>query len=444
MSLRVKIALSMVALAVAVTAAVGVSSYLSTERTLRAEVDWSLKTAGEISTVTNRPPRGGVEPPGDSDGDGDPARRRVFTQIAVQVLNREGEIVVQPDAGALPVSERDRAIARGDASRKGAIRDVQIDGEPYRMLTVANRGGAAQLARSLAETERVLASIRNRTLLISLAASVIAAIAGVVIAEHITRRLVRLTEAATAVEQSGDLDVTVPEEGNDETSRLARAFNGMLASLSASRRAQRQLVQDAGHELRTPLTSLRTNIAVLQRHHDLTPESRQRLLADLDAETKELTMLVNEIVELATDQRDGEVESTVVLGEVAERVAERQRRRSGRAITVTHDGAPVVARPHALERAISNLIENALKFSTDAVDVTVEGTTLRVADRGPGVAPADRAKVFDRFYRSDEARALPGSGLGLSIVREMVDERGGTVFVDERPGGGAIVGFRLP
>jgi len=203
-------------------------------------------------------------------------------------------------------------------------------------------------------------------------------------------------------------------------------------------------VQDAGHELRTPLTSLRTNIAVLQRHHDLTPESRQRLLADLDAETKELTMLVNEIVELATDQRDGEVESTVVLGEVAERVAERHRRRSGRVITVMHDGAPVVARPHALERAISNLVENALKFSTDAVDVTVEGTTLRVADRGPGVAPADRARVFDRFYRSDEARALPGSGLGLSIVREMVDERGGTVFVDERPGGGAIVGFRLP
>jgi two-component system sensor histidine kinase MprB len=323
--------------------------------------------------------------------------------------------------------------------------DVSIDGEPYRMLTVAiTDGGAVQFARSLQETEDVLGRIRNQTLLIVVGLSVLAALVGIVIAQQVTRRLVRLTDAASAVASSGDLELQVPVEGRDETGRLGTAFNGMLASLARSKKAQQQLVQDAGHELRTPLTSLRTNVRVMQRFEELSPASRAQLLADLDSETKELTAMVNELVELATDRRDEEQPAPLELGAVVDIVVDRARRRSGREIFVVGDRSPVVVRPQAVERAVSNLVENALKFSDGTVEVTVHLGSVQVSDRGPGIAEADLERLFDRFYRSDAARALPGSGLGLAIVRDMADAHGGTVMARNRDGGGATIGFQLP
>jgi two-component system, OmpR family, sensor histidine kinase MprB len=296
----------------------------------------------------------------------------------------------------------------------------------------------------LRETDVVLDTIRNQTLVIVVGLSAIAALVGIVIAQQVTRRLVRLTEAATSVATSGDLEVQVPVEGRDETGRLGAAFNGMLASLARSKKSQHQLVQDAGHELRTPLTSLRTNVSVMQRFDELSPTSRQRLLADVESETRELTAMVNELVELATDRRDEEQPSTVELGNVVASIVDRARRRSGREIVVTSDRSPVVVRPQAIERAVSNLIENALKFSDGPVDVVVHHGSVRVSDRGPGIAESDLGRLFDRFYRSDAARALPGSGLGLAIVRDMAEAHGGTVTAENRAGGGATIGFQLP
>jgi two-component system sensor histidine kinase MprB len=249
---------------------------------------------------------------------------------------------------------------------------------------------------------------------------------------------------ASRVADSGDVDVEVPVEGRDETGRLAHAFNEMLASLARSKRSQQQLVQDAGHELRTPLTSLRTNVSVMQRYDELSPASRERLLADVESETRELTVMVNELVELATDRRDTEAATPVVAREVAEAVAERARRRSGREVVVTADDSSVVARPQAFERALANLVENALKFSDGAVEIAIEGRRVEVRDRGPGISEADLVRVFDRFYRADAARSQPGSGLGLAIVRDMAESHGGRVFAGNREGGGAVVGFELP
>jgi two-component system sensor histidine kinase MprB len=274
--------------------------------------------------------------------------------------------------------------------------------------------------------------------------STIAALIGVVIARQVTKRLVHLTDAATAVAQSGQLDTPVPVDGDDETGRLGRAFQSMLNSLARSKAAQQQLVQDAGHELRTPLTSLRTNVAVMQRYDELSPASRQRLLADLESETRELSSLVDELVALATDQAADEPTSTVVLGEVAEQAAERAQRRWGRDIVVTRDGSAAVVRPQALDRAITNLVNNAIKFSDGPVEVSVAAGRVEVRDRGPGIAAADLDHLFDRFYRSEAARALPGSGLGLAIVRDMAESHGGSVFAANREGGGAVIGFVLP
>lgn len=441
MSLRLKFAVAMVALAAGATIAGGAVSYFATSNELRDQVDSSLAEAAQrLANGVFPDERGG--PFGDGDDDD---RYRSFTQILVQVIDEDGTVLRSPRSGEIPVTDDDLRVAAGEVRRGNLRHDVVIEGEDYRMLTVAiTNGGAVQFARSLEETEQVLGTIRNQTLLIVVCLSALAAIVGIVIAQQVTRRLVRLTDVATKVATSRDLDVEVPVEGRDETGQLGKAFNDMLSSLASSKRAQQQLVQDAGHELRTPLTSLRTNVRVMQRYEELSPASRGRLLADVESETKELTSLVNELVELATDRRDEELPATVLLADVVRTVAERSRRRSGRPIEVVADDSRVVVRPQAVERAVSNLVENALKFSSGPVDVVVAAGAVRVSDRGPGVAESDLPRLFDRFYRSDAARALPGSGLGLSIVRDMAESHGGTVTAFNREGGGAVIGFQLP
>ncbi len=276
-----------------------------------------------------------------------------------------------------------------------------------------------QVARGLAENDRVLDSLRDLVLLAALVVIGSSTAIGWFIARQVTRRLVRLIGTAEEVAQTGRLDVPVPVSGTDEAGRLGRAFNEMLSALASSRDAQQRLVQDAGHELRTPLTSLRTNVAVLGRHEDLQPATRAQVVADLDAETRELTVLVNELVSLATDQSgDGagfESPTDVAFGALVERVAERARRRTGRTLLVTADHTVVHGQPGALARAVSNLVDNATKFDdTDhPIGMTVEKGRVEVCDSGPGIAPADLDHVFDRFYRSLDARSRPGSGLGL-------------------------------
>ena len=221
----------------------------------------------------------------------------------------------------------------------------------------------------------------------------------------------------------------------------------MLDALRTSRAQQRRLVEDASHELRTPLTSLRTNIEVLRRA-DAHPEAEiDEILSDVDSELRELSDLVTELVELATDaDRSDEPLQEVGLGSLVEGVAERARRRTGRAIDVTTDSNRISAWPSMIERAVSNLIDNAHKWSPDgeAVTVSVVGTRVTVLDNGPGIPDSDLPRIFDRFYRSDEARSKPGSGLGLAIVAQLVQAHDGEVFAANRPGGGAEVGFQLP
>jgi two-component system sensor histidine kinase MprB len=261
----------------------------------------------------------------------------------------------------------------------------------------------------------------------------------------LTRRLTRLTEAVGTVATTGRLDVVVPAAGADETARLGAAFSGMLGALAKSRQEQTQLVQDAGHELRTPLTSLRTNVSVLRDYARLDPEERERLIADLDSESRELTALVNELVELATDRRDDEPLQHVVLGEIASRAVSRTTRRTGRTIRLDSDNSAVEGQPAALERAIQNLVDNAAKFATEGpIEVVVHDRTVTVRDHGDGIRDDDRPHVFDRFFRAVDQRSKPGSGLGLAIVKSVVDAHHGSVFARNAQGGGAEIGFSLP
>lgn len=451
MSLRLKIVLLLAALAATATAAIGLASYTTTKRALDDTVDRSLQAAA--ASLPDRPgaeDRDGV-PNGAGDGfpfdrRRDRDRPRSFEQILVQTLDGTGAIIDSPPSGELPVTEADVAVATSADPTAEVLHDATIDGEDFRILTTKYRIGAVQFARSLREGQETLERILRSMVVSMLVVTGLSLLAGWLLARQLTRRLERLTEVAGEVATTGRLDVAVPVDGGDETGKLGRAFAGMLDALHRSRREQHQLVQDAGHELRTPLTSLRTNVSVLQRRYDdLAPDQRERLLGDLDSETRELTDLVNELVELATDSRDHEPMRPVRLADVAERAAARSLRRFSREVQVDADGSALDGRPHALERALQNLADNACKFAPDgAIVVIVRDGVVLVRDHGPGLDEADIPHLFDRFYRSVGMRSKPGSGLGLAIVKSVVDAHGGEVIARNAPGGGAELGFALP
>jgi two-component system sensor histidine kinase MprB len=339
-------------------------------------------------------------------------------------------------------------LSSGRPPGQGVAGEVTIGGVRYRTATMplGDGRGAIRITQRLSDTDNLLAQLGRRVMLLAGAVVVIAAAAGWWLARRSTGRLIRLTAVAEQVASTGRLDVLVPVTGQDEIGRLGRSFDGMLAHLTRSKHDQRRLVQDAGHELRTPLTSLRTNISVLHRVTELPPQERDDLLRDLAQEARELTYLVDELVQLAVDEREDEEPVEVQLAELAEEAAAMARRRSGREVSVRATPAVVTARPAALQRAISNLLDNAVKFDpvgTAPIELVARGDRIEVRDRGPGIAEHDLERVFDRFYRAVATRGLPGSGLGLAIVKEVALRHGGTAFATLRPEGGAVVGFTM-
>ena len=261
------------------------------------------------------------------------------------------------------------------------------------------------------------------------------------------RPIRRLTAAAEAIAETGELDHPVEGAGDAEVGRLAASFNAMLPALSASRRQQHQLVYDASHELRTPLASLRTDVDVLRSRPDLDEATRMAIIEDVGAEVAELGALVAELVDLATDVERDEAVAPLELGSLARPIVERfDRRGTHRVGLEIGERAIVEGRPGALTRAIRNLVENAAKFAPEGtrIRVVVEGGSVTVHDAGPGIPPAERHAVFDRFHRLESTRTAPGSGLGLAIVRQVVEIHGGIVRAESSPDGGAAVGFTVP
>jgi two-component system, OmpR family, sensor histidine kinase MprB len=452
-SLRTKLVAALALLAVLAGIAIGWFSYNATGTRLRAEIDRSISeiAVGFARRLSEGRPvdisRPGQDAlPGQRPDDDD--RWTGLDVVSVQVVRAGGQPVAASGSLPIPVTPADVEVAASGRQGWQRFADADVDDEHFRYTTASVRGGGAvQAARSLEETDRVLASLRNQILVALVVVAAVAAVLGWLVARQVTRRLVRVTAAAEEVAATGRLDVQVPEEGADEAGRLGVTFNRMLGALKSSKDAQQRLVQDAGHELRTPLTSLRTNISVLRRHDRLPPATLARVLDDLDGEARELSDLVNELVDLATDRQRDEPVTPVTLGDVCERVAERARRRTDRVVTVQRDETVVSGRAAAIERAVGNLVDNALKFddeSTEPVEVVQRGGRVEVRDRGPGIAAPDLPHVFDRFYRATSARSRPGSGLGLAIVADVAERHGGSVFADARGGGGAVIGFTLP
>lgn len=451
-SLRTTFVVSFAAVTAAVTLLVGVLSYGAAARLVRVDQESVFDQVVQDLQDEVRTHQMTTEDFSSSAPGHDIVRP---ARTDVQVLGRDGGVL---DSGspALPVTGDDRAIA-GDriAGKTVEHKDVTVGEDVYRIATVslgAGRG-AVQVAQEFSDTEDLLRALQQRTFVLMAAVVVLAGLCGWWLARRITRRLIVLTAAAEDVARTRRLGVQVPVTGYDEVGRLGRAFDRMLGRLAQSEEDQRRLIQDAGHELRTPLTSLRTNISLLRRIDELPPSTREELVADLSQEARELTDLVNELVDLAAGQSDTEPPQHVDLADIAEDVAGLARRRTGRDITVRASGDTTTdGRPGMLQRAISNLVENAAKFDRAGqtpIEIAVSGPArpgtvrVEVLDRGPGVSETDLFRIFDRFYRAADARSLPGSGLGLSIVREVALAHGGAPFALRREGGGAVIGFTV-
>ncbi|MEV7418729.1 HAMP domain-containing sensor histidine kinase [Streptomyces sp. NPDC089919] len=457
--LRSRLAL-LVALAVAVAvAAVAVACWFMVRTQLRAQLDDSLRAISTDSAATkanqvlesqlgcqqSRPPGGD--------------RFASNLNASVQLVLPNGTACWVNGEGVLPVTGADLAVARGE--RRSVMHDVTTTGgTEMRVYTLAARvdqaGGAQLLAMSIAkplgDIDKPLNTLAWVLLFVSGIGVVGAGAAGLWVARTGLRPVDELTGAVEHIARTEDLTVRIPDEGEDEIARLSRSFNSMTAALASARDRQAQLIADAGHELRTPLTSLRTNIELLARSEEtgrpLPPADRAELMASVKAQMTELAALIGDLQELSRpDAAPRGALEVVALHEIAGSALSRVRLR-GPELVFTAELEPwyVRAEGAALERAVVNVLDNAVKFSPPGgtVELTLHAGELTVRDQGPGIPAEELPHVFERFWRSPSARALPGSGLGLSIVARTAAGAGGTAELRRAEAGGTEAVLRLP
>jgi two-component system sensor histidine kinase MprB len=418
-----------VALAVAATTA---GIYLTVRAQLYDQLDADLlgRARAAVGGALSNPEQL-VFIPADALGD---ARAGLLTSDGSLYLPRGGE--------APPIDDAEHAVAQGSADE--SVRGVSQEGNDLRVVAVPAGGGTALvLAASTDSVQATLTYVGLVSLIIGLLGVAAAATAGYGVARAGLAPLRDLTDAAEHIADTTDL-TPIAEGGDDEIGRLARSFNAMLASLAAARERERQLVADAGHELRTPLTSLRTNLDLLAQAdatgRALTPVDRSALLADVREQVQELALLVDDLVELSRGPESRPSTVQLDLRDLVNDALTRVRRRAHDVTFAAETTSwPMVGDPQSLERAVTNLLDNAARWSPPGgtVDVRLSQGTLTVDDQGPGIDRADRPHVFERFYRAEGARGTPGSGLGLAIVAQAVAQHGGTVAVGDSPSGGA-------
>ncbi|WP_245839339.1 HAMP domain-containing sensor histidine kinase [Nocardia donostiensis] len=360
-------------------------------------------------------------------------------------------VYMPPQPTKPPIGTEEIEVAQG--KRQTSLRTYNNQRVLARRM---DSGVTLVISQRLEPTREVLDRLAWLLFVVGGCGVVLAAAAGTAVGRTGLRPIARLTAATERIARTDDL-TPIPVTGDDELARLTESFNTMLRALAESRDRQRRLVADAGHELRTPLTSLRTNMELLIASSrpgapQLPDEDMAELRADVMAQIEELSTLVGDLVDLAREDAPETVYERVDLGEVAERALERVRRRRGN-IDFVAELRPWFVYGHeaALERAILNVLDNAAKWSPAGERVRVAMTEVgrgllevSVGDAGPGIEPAERELVFERFYRTTASRSMPGSGLGLAIVKQVVTKHGGTITIDTSPRGGALIRIVLP
>ena len=443
MNIRTRFALITSTIVLAIAVAVGLGAYGIASTQLHDQIDKSLQSrAVRLAELLDAP----SFRPGEMFG----------REVRDEILGTELDAITQidiPGTGpigrqgnpVIPSTSADVALSTaGTGFRYSSLTANSVN---YRILTIATPDGTlVRVGKDTAIVDKSLGAMRTWFPVLALLSAFIAAVIGWLFASRVSRPIETLANTADSIARTQDLDRHIEVSGKDEVAKLATSFNTMLEALRGSLTRQRQLVQDASHELRTPLTSLRANTELLERA-TLSEADKASILSDMRAEVDELSALSAELSALATDQRSTEELSTTDLAEIAEDIATRASRRTTSVVTVhTTNDTVVSARPQQLERAISNMVDNAVKFSdaNSDIEIHVGARRIEVRDHGPGISDADKAHVFDRFYRAASTRSMPGSGLGLAIVAQFAHDHGATVYVLDNPGGGAIVGLQFP
>ncbi len=481
MTLRARIA-AVAGLAVALAVLVAaVGLYLAVRSDLRGEVDKSLvqraaafappasadsraPAEGASGLPAGSPPPDGPSPDGEppshtgssphkgpqsgsGDSDGFPGSVEPAPLGGpsgyVQFVAPDGMVHVPAGQGSsttIPLSTADKAIARNGKGR--VLSDRTVKGTQLRVLTLGTGArGAVLVARPLTEVDNELSRLLLILAIVGVVGIALAAALGALVARAALAPIARFTRRTETL--AGNLDVSqrLPDGGRDELARLATSFNATLDALERSVEAQRNLVADASHELRTPIASLRANIQVLADAERLPPKDQASLRADIVNELDELTRLVGDVVELARGaEPKGELHD-VSLDEIVRGAVARSQRRSDTAFHVNLEPTIVRGDAERIDRAVSNLLDNARKWSPadQPIEVSLREGILTVRDHGPGFEDADLPHVFERFYRADRARKLPGSGLGLAIVRQAAEAHGGWVTAENAADWGARV-----
>ena len=455
-----------VALAV-LAAAIGL--YVAVRAELRGEIDrgldrraaafLSLPGAGPSGTLGDGSPAAGRPDRGSSPNGGYPGERfggpggfpenvqpAPFGAASgyVQFISPRGTVAVPGGQGASPakiaITALDRVIAGRGSGR--SLTDRSVKGTALRVLTLGTGSrGAVLVARPLTEVEHELGRLLLILALIGGGGIVLAALLGTLVARTALAPIARFTRRTETLTGNLDLSRRLEVEGRDELARLAESFNATLDALERSVQAQRHLVADASHELRTPISSLRANIQILGEAERLPASEQEGLRRDIVEELDELTALVSDVVELARGAAPDASVDDVRLDQVVEGAVKRTRRRGDLSFELNLEPTVVRGQADRINRAVSNLLENARRWSPadGAVEIALKDGVLTVRDHGPGFKESDLPFVFDRFYRAENARKLPGSGLGLAIVRQAAEATGGFAEARNAPGGGALL-----
>ena len=363
--------------------------------------------------------------------------------------------VVQQNPGqetSLPVGPDEIAVARLQTG--SSSRTLELQGVVYRVVSVPlrvddNQFYAVVYGRPMNALQATLGSLWIVLLVAGLLGVMATTAASLWTARAVLAPVRRLSQAVKAVTQTDELN-PIRIYGRDDLGELTQSFNTMLRSLQKSREQQRQLIADAGHELRTPLTSMRTNVELLLADNQsgmLPAGARSEVLGDVAAQLGEFSALVGDLVALTRDDHLQRPHEPMDMADVVEAAIARAKRRGpGIDFDIELEPTPVMADASTLERAITNLLDNAVKFSPPEGTITIrlEAGALTIIDQGPGIDELDLPLIFDRFFRSDKARNTPGTGLGLSIVLHTTRAHGGSVKASNEPGAGAKFVLKLP
>jgi signal transduction histidine kinase len=439
-NLRTRVALVGGMVATGALILVGAVLYPAVDAGLRHQIDASLIQAADQAPTSVAPRQDGSQAGLNSSPDKGADTAVGLTQVQIIPSARIG-----PGDPLVDVTARDVAVAAGSGAPY--FQDADVRGIRYRIYSAQLAGSPRTLVRTARpESDRTstLRLLAGLLIWLTLAAGLTAAVAARLIAHRVLSPVWHLIAAVEHIAATGDLTAKVDARGQDEIGRLGQAFTAMTSALDGSVGAQRRLVADASHELRTPLTSLTTNLELLAE----IPADPQvpALAAEALKQAYQLKALINGLVDLARFGQPPSHTEDVRLDMAVERVVARR----SSAVKTTPACRPVLVHgdPDALERAIANLVDNALKFATEG-EVSVSTAdrdgfgVIEVSDTGPGIPEADLPYIFDRFHRSPAARSLPGSGLGLAIVKQIVDAHGGDIeAVPQSPG--VLFRVRLP